>query len=349
MQEFFFSHWITAILDKRGQHFNKVFSPPKCLILRVLVKGLFEGFHLVQSYTRVCFTGNNIEQLGFTMDSTVKVFLSILLTFNFNHKSDSSVSKSLTKNGLLDTMNSSKANSVVKKVYPQVETVVGSSVELPCNTSSPTDDSVQLILWFKSAYGTGPPFLKLDARSSNSLETASITLASEYENRIYFNLSSSPSILNINPVREEDASIYSCRVDYKWSRTSISNINLFIIVPPNDVIISDPQSGLRLGQIAGPYPEDSQLKLNCIAIGGKPAPQLVWYLDNQLIDDSYHFNNETFQVVNELVIDKLKRSHPDSVLTCKATNHITIPRISASTRLELYFFANLLFFVIERY
>ncbi|XP_015785844.1 uncharacterized protein LOC107363174 isoform X2 [Tetranychus urticae] len=270
------------------------------------------------------------------MDSTVKVFLSILLTFNFNHKSDSSVSKSLTKNGLLDTMNSSKANSVVKKVYPQVETVVGSSVELPCNTSSPTDDSVQLILWFKSAYGTGPPFLKLDARSSNSLETASITLASEYENRIYFNLSSSPSILNINPVREEDASIYSCRVDYKWSRTSISNINLFIIVPPNDVIISDPQSGLRLGQIAGPYPEDSQLKLNCIAIGGKPAPQLVWYLDNQLIDDSYHFNNETFQVVNELVIDKLKRSHPDSVLTCKATNHITIPRISASTRLELY-------------
>lgn len=114
-------------------------------------------------------------------------------------------------------------------VYPQVETVVGSSVELPCNTSSPTDDSVQLILWFKSAYGTGPPFLKLDARSSNSLETASITLASEYENRIYFNLSSSPSILNINPVREEDASIYSCRVDYKWSRTSISNINLFII------------------------------------------------------------------------------------------------------------------------
>lgn len=119
-------------------------------------------------------------------------------------------------------------------VYPKIETFVGSPVGLPCNTSAPHDDVVQLILWFKNAHGTGSPFLKLDARPTSSssispLESGVLTIKPEYEDRIYFNVTSSPSILNINPVREDDGSIYSCRVDYKWSRTSISNINLFVI------------------------------------------------------------------------------------------------------------------------
>ncbi|RWS31547.1 nectin-2-like protein, partial [Leptotrombidium deliense] len=227
-------------------------------------------------------------------------------------------------------------------VYPELKIVVGSSAQLPCNISSPTDDSIQLILWYKSStgvdntVGTGPPFYTVDARSAASLQQSKHFLADSYRERITFNLSVHTATLHIDSVREDDASNYSCRVDYKWSRTSISVTRLFVVVPPKDVIVIDKESGARLHTVAGPYKEGSDLRLKCVAIGGKPSPSLIWFFDNQMIDDSYFTENTTENVVNELLLKQLKRDFVDSVLSCKADNYYLLPPISASLRLEIY-------------
>lgn len=69
---------------------------------------------------------------------------------------------------------------------------------------------------------------------------------------------------------------------------------------------------------------------------GKPPPSLIWYRDNQLIDDSFTVDNESERVENILTIENLTRDYLYSVLTCRAHNHPTLPAISASTRLDLY-------------
>ncbi|XP_074599895.1 uncharacterized protein LOC141854197 [Brevipalpus obovatus] len=231
----------------------------------------------------------------------------------------------------------------------QVEAVIGSTAELPCITSAPhDDDDVQLILWYRTNDGTGPPFYTVDARSTDFVSKASHKIVSNYLGRVFFSLSSpqsfsssissssEPSILSISPVREDDAGDYSCRVDYKWGRTSLSSQKLFVIMPPNEVTISEVATGKRANSLLGPYPEGSRLQLSCSAGGGKPPPSLIWYRDNQLIDDSFTVDNESERVENVLTIENLTRDYLYSVLTCRAHNHPTLPAISASTRLDLY-------------
>lgn len=124
-----------------------------------------------------------------------------------------------------------------------MEAVIGSTAELPCITSGPhDDDAIQLILWYRTSDGTGPPFYTVDARSTDFVAKGSHKIVPNYLGRVFFSLSSpqsfssssissssEPSILSISPVREDDAGEYSCRVDYKWGRTSLSSQKLFVI------------------------------------------------------------------------------------------------------------------------
>ncbi|RWS14681.1 nephrin-like protein, partial [Dinothrombium tinctorium] len=228
------------------------------------------------------------------------------------------------------------ALKIMNKVYPELKTIVGSSVQLPCNVTTAPDDTIQLILWYKGSSGTGPPFYTIDARESPSFQKSKHFLLDSYKDRVSFNISVQTAVLVIDSVREEDSSEYSCRVDYKWSRTSISVTRLFVVVPPKDVIVIDNATGTRLHTIAGPYKEGTDLRLKCIAIGGKPLPTLIWFFDNQMIDDSYIVDNKTGNVENELLLKHLKRDFLDSVLSCKADNYHSLPPISASLRLEIY-------------
>lgn len=81
------------------------------------------------------------------------------------------ISKTIQRNQVDNKLGTNNSNNSSSYIHV-IKTTIGSKVKLPCNISFVQDDSIQLILWFKSPDGTGPPIYSLDARG-NSLESAS--------------------------------------------------------------------------------------------------------------------------------------------------------------------------------
>lgn len=117
-------------------------------------------------------------------------------------------------------------------------------------------DPVQLVLWYQGADISGSPFYSVDARSSAADQLAARTklqasqtfgahapegeaklkhfVAPPYSDRATFELkhhqaTNRPAILTIQSVRESDAGLYWCRVDYRWTRTTISKVRLNVL------------------------------------------------------------------------------------------------------------------------
>lgn len=116
---------------------------------------------------------------------------------------------------------------------------------------------------------------------------------------------------------------------------------MFYVVPPRKVIIKNEKLE-PLEELAGPYQEDSDVKLTCEAKGGKCAnnlfvPSVViigplfvpiarppavvqWYRYNSMIDDSFQVIQEGSRVRNELTINKVNRKDLFAVFRCQAFN-----------------------------
>ncbi|XP_055947955.1 neural cell adhesion molecule 2-like isoform X4 [Argiope bruennichi] len=207
--------------------------------------------------------------------------------------------------------------------------VVRGKVALPCDISPPSaDDSVVLILWYK---GEDPaPIYTLDARRG-TVEQARQSASAHLENRAYFNMINRPAFLQLDPVQEEDAGEYRCRVDFRKARTVNTVITLKVIVPPGEPAILD-EEGVQVKGLIGPYNEGDSLLLVCEAIGGKPRPTVTWWREYSLLDDTYMFIPGDNLVRNELKIAELKRHDLLAVLTCQASNNnITVPASTAVT------------------
>ncbi|XP_022644624.1 uncharacterized protein LOC111243395 isoform X3 [Varroa destructor] len=207
--------------------------------------------------------------------------------------------------------------------------VVRGKVALPCNIEPPAkDDEVVLVLWYKDE--TPAPIFTLDARKAN-LDRAKQAALSELGSRAYFNMANRPAFLQLDPVKEEDAGEYRCRVDFKKARSINTVINLRVIVPPGEPIIVDGDSK-RLRGLVGPYNEGEPLKLTCQAEHGKPRPAVTWWKDYRLLDDSYVFDQDGAVVKNDLEIKALTRNDLLAVLVCQASNNnITVPTPSQIT------------------
>lgn len=119
---------------------------------------------------------------------------------------------------------------------------------MPCNITSDSPqsnhDSIKLILWYKGNEITGSPIYSIDSRNIQSNQiglskgtstSSSSSKAHHFVNetiefRAKFSESSeSTGRLTINPVLESDHGMYLCRVDFKWSRTIISIVQLNVI------------------------------------------------------------------------------------------------------------------------
>ncbi|KMQ90638.1 hemicentin-2-like isoform 2 protein [Lasius niger] len=96
-------------------------------------------------------------------------------------------------------------------------------------------------------------------------------------------------------------------------------MNLTVIVPPSKPIILD-EAMKNVRSIEEPYNEGSDVNLICEVRGGKPPPKLTWYLDNTVIDESYHYNAENGITVNHLAYPKIGRQHLKARLICQASN-----------------------------
>ena len=67
---------------------------------------------------------------------------------------------------------------------------------------------------------------------------------------------------------------------------------------------------------------------------GEPLPEVLWYLDNDVLDDSYQ---QTFEgtVKNGLTIGKLERKHTIGKLRCLASNNNITRPVESSVTLKM--------------
>jgi len=114
-------------------------------------------------------------------------------------------------------------------VYPGLQTTVGSSVGIPCNiTLTSSSDAVKLILWYKGSDFSGSPIYSIDARNT-PLKSAQHFISNSIESRAKADLSVRPALLRIDSIIDSDDGQYWCRVDFRWTRTSISVVTLTVI------------------------------------------------------------------------------------------------------------------------
>ncbi|KAL1441314.1 hypothetical protein MTO96_008726 [Rhipicephalus appendiculatus] len=231
-------------------------------------------------------------------------------------------------------MNGLDARFVGGKVASILYTaVIRGKVALPCDITPPSaDDTVALVLWYKDE---GPaPIYTLDARRGH-VDQARQSAVSELGARAYFNMMNRPAFLQLDPVEEEDAGEYRCRVDFRKARSVNTVINLKVIVPPGDPVILD-EDGKQLQGLVGPYNEGDPLTLTCqVEVGKPPRPAVTWWKDYAQLDESYFFSPDGSLVKNKLEVAAITRNDLLATFTCQAANNnITIPA-SVSITLDL--------------
>lgn len=158
--------------------------------------------------------------------------------------------------------------------------------------------------------------------------------------RAHFSSTSHPAQLKIDNVRIEDEGVYRCRVDFRNSPTRNLKINLTVIVPPDRPIIYEPNRHDKTSNVES-FNEGNDIVLVCEVSGGKrlfsgnnspnasklfcplntgrPRPNVTWYLDNNVIDETFDQRADG-KTVNHLSYPNIGRQHLNARLVCVASN-----------------------------
>ena len=87
-------------------------------------------------------------------------------------------------------------------------------------------------------------------------------------------------------------------------------------------------------KILQPFNEGSELSLICEVIGGVPPPRVTWYLENNLLDDTY--KREISDItVNPLNVTRVSREFLRARLICRASNTHLVPPITTEIILDV--------------
>ncbi|CAB3374611.1 Hypothetical predicted protein [Cloeon dipterum] len=185
-----------------------------------------------------------------------------------------------------------------------------------------------MVLWFKAADG-GEPLYSYDLRGRKGSNNPKLwSSPNGFGPRARFQTETTPAVLQVDSLTTDDEGLYRCRVDFKNSPTRNLKINLTVIVPPERPVIFDAIRRDR-AKILEPYNEGSDVHLICEVSGGRPRPELKWFLENTLIDDSYEHRPGDL-TVNHMVFPNIGRQHLNSRLICVASNtHLNEPAMKA--------------------
>ncbi|XP_064094450.1 synaptogenesis protein syg-2-like isoform X2 [Macrobrachium nipponense] len=205
-----------------------------------------------------------------------------------------------------------------------VSVVEGEEAALPCDLrSADPDDTVQIILWIKEGLHT--PLYSYDFRElmRGKPKETKPDANSTVSRRTSFRTDRSPAALIIQRAEMEDAGIYRCRVDFRHSPTLNYRVNLTVVVAPTTVRIgwySNHSSISTANEKAGPFLERSQPTIICANDDGWPPPSVMWYENDQLLDDTFFVDYNQGVVENEMVFPPLTRDDLGRNLTCVASN-----------------------------
>ncbi|XP_022239703.1 synaptogenesis protein syg-2-like isoform X2 [Limulus polyphemus] len=223
-----------------------------------------------------------------------------------------------------------KADGDPPEKIPRIEiyAVKGRRADLPCNiTPEHSDDVISLVLWYNNK--SPSPLYSLDSRRGN-FKQARHWRSDQLASRANFRIQSEPAYLQLDHVTSEDESVFTCRVDFEKARTRYQEIGLNLIVPPRKPIIKD-HTGQVQQSLIGPYNEGDPLRLECEVTGGNPRPNVTWWRESVLLDDTFEVTAD-FIVRNMLRIPSLQRHDLMAAFTCEASNNgFTLPSSTSVT------------------
>ncbi|TDG44787.1 hypothetical protein AWZ03_008761 [Drosophila navojoa] len=198
-----------------------------------------------------------------------------------------------------------------------VQGVLSRQAMLPCDiTPLERDDAVYMVLWFRE--GDGEPIYNFDVRGRQFGQARLWSSPLAFGTRAHFSSTSHPAQLKIDNVRIEDEGVYRCRVDFRNSPTRNLKINLTVIVPPDRPIIYEPNRHDKTSNVES-FNEGNDIVLACEVTGGRPRPNVTWYLDNTVIDESFDQRPDG-KTINHLSYPNIGRQHLNSRLVCVASN-----------------------------
>lgn len=115
-----------------------------------------------------------------------------------------------------------------------------------------------------------------------------------------------------------------CVCQLSLSVYTYAPVRVFRAVPPPKPVILDGTTR-NISGLEQRYNEGSDVNLICEVQGGRPPPKLTWYLENTVIDESYHYKPESRLTVNHLSYPKVGRQHLKARLICEASNTNLVP------------------------
>ncbi|XP_015440009.1 PREDICTED: hemicentin-2-like [Dufourea novaeangliae] len=214
-----------------------------------------------------------------------------------------------------------------------VSAVAGFKAEIPCNIDPPTkSEVVSMVFWYKGE-SDGEPVYSVDARGRSIAQAKFWSDSYVFDERATMRTNVNPVKLVIDPLEANDAGVYRCRVDYKNSPTRNQMVNLTVIVPPDKPVIYT-GAARSLAKILQPFNEGSDLSLLCEVIGGSPPPKVTWYIDGEILDDTYTLEHGD-NTINRLGVTKVTRDFLRARLICRATNTQLISPLTAEVILDV--------------
>ncbi|XP_066938988.1 kin of IRRE-like protein 2 isoform X1 [Macrobrachium rosenbergii] len=222
--------------------------------------------------------------------------------------------------------------------------VSGGRASLPCLPKPKLGgDQPLLVLWYRR-FSSSLPIYSYDARVGDFSNGVRWWDEVALGRRGYFVPSGTPSLV-LEPVHVRDQDVYTCRIDYRVSKSTTTRVNLTVVVAPGPPVVI--WEGREMVGTVGPLQENQPTELTCRSVGGRPAPSLTWWSEGRELP-LLHTHSSLDPVTGTSVVEATlsvtaKRELQGGSLTCyartpthlNASEGAIIPLRSASVSLNI--------------